>query len=122
MSNEVTASVSLQINKNGVLQQLAKVVNRDLSGNNQISNVQTIGTDAELLVIGDLANIAHLAVVNLGTTENPVALSLEADADPAFASLPPGGIAYIPLPAGVTQVYAKATGGNADIAVLACET
>ena len=121
MANEVTIAVSLQINKNGVLQQLAKTVNRDLAGNNQISNVQTIGTSAEILVIGDLANIARLAIVHLGTTENPVAISLESDGSAPFASLASGDALYVPLPAATTQIYAKATGGNADIAILACE-
>ena len=122
MANEVTISVSLQINKNGVLQQLAKTVNRDLSGNNQISNVQTIGTDAEILSIGDLGNINHLAVVHLGTTENSVEISLENDASNPFANLAPGDVLYLPLPAATTQIYAMATGGTADLAILACET
>lgn len=121
MANEVTAVVSLQISKNGVLQQLSKTVNRDLAGSNQISNVQTIGTSAELLTISDLGNIARLAVMNL-SVEFPVALGLDVDADPAFALLQPGDMCYIPCPAALTQIYAKATGGNADIAFLACET
>ena len=122
MANEVSINVSLQINKNGVLQQLSRNITRDMAGVNQISNVQTIGTSAELLVIGDLANINHLAIVHLGTTENPVAISLESDGSSPFANLVSGDILYMPLPAATTQIYAKATGGTSDIAILACES
>lgn len=118
---EVSATISLRIAKNGIAQELTKTLVSDMAGNNQISNVQTIGLAAEVLQIGDLANLQHLAAINLETSENPVVLSLEDDGTLPFAELKPGAACYFPLPAGITQVYAKATGGPADLAILACE-
>lgn len=121
MANEVTITVSLQVSKSGVTNVLSRANTRDFQGTNQISQVQSIANAPELLVIGDLGNINHLAVLNIGDT-NPVRLSLDAEGAQVFAELKPGDICYLPLKPGVTQIYAATTAGASDIAVLAIES
>ena len=119
MANEVTIAVSLGISKSGVTAARAKTVQRDLTGSHQISQVQTIGSSAELIVFGDLGNVAHVALHNLGDT-NAVTISLDSGATDVVCVLAPGDIAY--LPGSASTLYAKTATGSSDLAVVACET
>lgn len=116
--NEVTIAVSLGINKSGVASSLSRTLQRDLSGSNQISQVQTIGTSKELLVIGDLGNVAHIALSNIGET-NSIAISLDNAGVNVICTLAPGAVAY--LPATSSTLYAATDAGSSDLAVVACE-
>lgn len=119
MANEVTISLSLGINKSGVASSLSHALQRDLTGANQISQVQSLTTDEEAIIFGDLGNVAHLALRNL-SADNPVVISLDDQGADILCTLAPGDVAYLPAPS--ATLYAKASTATADLAVVACET
>lgn len=114
MAQELTASVSLRYSKNGasLLQNLTKVA--DVTGNQALNNIQSIGTSTEAIVLGDSA-LGYMLFQNLDST-NYVDLAIDnADASP-IAKLLPGDITLIK--ASAATYYAKANTGACDLMVM----
>lgn len=72
-----------------------------------LSNLQTIGTSAEALVVGDIGTPGWLAGINTDPT-NYVDLSLVSDGSTPFAKVLPGQPFLVPCATKV--IYAKANG------------
>jgi len=125
MADEIRIALSFQANK-GIQAGLNINVSRDLAGTNLLSAIQTVGTSAEAINIGDASGAKHMALQNLG--QYPIDISIDSEGTDIFATLEiqPNGKTgggdplYIPCKSGVTY-YAKATGGSSDMAVAVCE-
>lgn len=120
MANEVTVNTTLNATKSGVTVNTggqSKLV--DMDGDQMLTNVQTIGTSAEALVIGDIASLGWIFVRNLDAA-NFVELALDsAVSTQVFAKLLAGEWALFPAKTGT--MYAKADTAECNIQVVAIE-
>lgn len=109
MPNEILLEAKLQCSKDGA--SISKAISKraDLSGNNQFSATQSIGTAAEVIAIpGDMTDRTYILIENLDDT-NYVEISTAADAATnKFTKLSPGDFCLIKAAAGATDYYAKA--------------
>jgi hypothetical protein len=126
MSAEINAIISLAASKGGfsVSQSIAKT--SDMSGDAMMTAVQTIGTDAEAVSVGDITGQAKIMIANMegtalhavGTGVISVALDAEVSAK-IFSILNPGEALYIP--AATVTLYVKSTAAATQMAVVAVE-
>lgn len=69
MANELTLSLSLRFSKSPTqVVEVAKVLQRDVTGDDYTHKTQTIGTSAEALNIGDITTPGYLVIVNTDGT------------------------------------------------------
>lgn len=123
MANEKRLSLSFAVIKNGLNHSMTASINGDLSGDNQVSTVQSIGTSWEALTLTDLASTELIAIRNLDAT-NFVEVAVEAAGANKFAKLgistSPTSVCYF-APAGGVTIYAKADTGACNVQVVAVE-
>jgi hypothetical protein len=119
MANSISVNAQLVLNlaAGGSISGTASQTNSQ-TGTHGIENVQNIGTTAEALVLGDLANAAFVLFKNLDATNY-----VEVDAASAMTSFPqkvlPGG--FILLSPETITIYAKAHTAACDCLIVACE-
>ncbi len=119
MANEINASISLGVNKNGVVLNGGGSKTADMAGDQGITNVQIIGTGAEAIVLGDVSTIGYVAFKNLDPT-NYVELGLENTViTQNFAKLLAGDVTLIK--ASTATMYAKANTAPCNLLVTAVE-
>lgn len=118
MANEISATVSLYASKSGVVATAASTLNSTMAGDQMITNVQIVGTGAELLVFGDVLTIGYLYLKNLDAT-NYVTVDITSD----FSSWPqiilPGE--SILLKPGDVNIYAKSSASTCNVLTVAIE-
>jgi len=120
MAKEVSVSISISAQKNGAGMSATVSSTADMTGNKLIGNVQSIGTTAEALNVGDMATIGQLFVKNLDAT-NFVEIGTDSTVTTgAFAKLLPGEGMYIPARR-AGPYYAKANTASCDVQVGAAE-
>jgi hypothetical protein len=119
MANEITATASLAVSKNGASIGNSVGATVTLSGNAFFSNVQAIGTAAEAVDVQDLGSANYALFKNLDAT-NYVELALDSGVSTAvFAKILAGGVALVPLK--TTTIYAKANTAACNLLVSAVE-
>ena len=118
MANEISARVRLTASKNGAIVACDETITFDMAGNETLDATQLIGTAAEALTFGEMANAGTLAVKNLDAT-NYVELSMASDATNPFAKLKPGR--WCLVPASAATYYAKANTAACRIRKVAVE-
>jgi len=119
MANEINASISLGVNKNGLVLNGGGSKTADMAGDQGLTNVQIIGTSAEAIVLGDVSTIGYVAFKNLDPT-NFVQLALDSGVSTQiFAKLLAGDVTLIK--AATATMYAKADTANVNLLVTAVE-
>lgn len=119
MANEITFTASLAATKSGVTVTTgSQSAQATMAGDQMITNVQAVGTDAEALLLGDVSSLGFVFVRNLDAT-NFVELSLESDGSSPFAKLLAGEFAV--FPAATATMYAIADTAGCNVQVVAVE-
>lgn len=122
MANEKRLSFSFQVVKDGITNSLVLSANGDLAGNNQVGNVQEVGTSWEAINIADLGAPELIAVRNIHASAT-IDVAVANDDSGIFTTLTGGGgpksMAYLPAKTGATY-YAKASAA-AQLQVVAVE-
>lgn len=119
MANEITIAVSISATKNGATVASSYSGNATLAGDEMLTNVQTIGTSAEAVVVGDLATAGYAFFKNMDAT-NFVELALDSGVSTQiFSKLLPGEVSLIKLK--TTTIYAKADTASVKLLVTAME-
>jgi len=113
--NEISFNASLGASKNGAQVNGAANGNVTMAGNAMIENVQTIGTDPEQILLGDVATPAMLLLINLDPA-NFVEISLDIGMTKKFAKLLPGEPCG-PFRPSSAAIYAQADGAPISLAV-----
>ena len=119
MSNTITVSAQLSVSfGTGGSISGASAEQLTQSGSHSIDNIQSVGTTAEAIVLGDLANAAFILIENLDNT-NYVEIALDNSITQIVSKLKPGGMCLI-SPETVT-IYGKANTAACNCRVTACE-
>jgi hypothetical protein len=120
MANEIAASVSLSVSKNGAAIASGQLsIVDDMAGDQMITNVQAVGTSAEAVNLGDVSTVGYVLFKNMDAT-NYVELALASDVlSQIFAKLLPGDIALIPL--ATATIYAMANTAGVNLLVCGVE-
>ncbi|SRR6266540_1987580 len=118
MANEINIQAILTVQR--FTPALQGAGNKDITqtGTHGITNVQNVGTAAELLTFVDVATLGYLFVKNLDAT-NYMQLALDSGFAQIFAKIRPGEFCL--LPANQNTVYAKANTAAVDVMVVAAE-
>lgn len=115
MANEITLTFGLTLAKGNLKRTInAHTLQRDLTGAESVSNVQSVGTGAhEALVIGDMGTAGYLYAKNLDAT-NYVELGIDATGTfHPLIRLKAGDECLVPMT--TTAVYAKANTGAVSL-------
>jgi hypothetical protein len=119
MANEISASATLNISKNGVTLQHTTSVQHDMAGDEMVHRTQSIGTSAEQVSFGDISGAPGMVkFTNLDAT-NFIELALDSGMTNKIAKLRPGGVALFQPSSGT--IYAKADTAACRLLVQASE-
>ena len=119
MANEISLSVGFSASKGGVtVRAPSGGITRNMAGTEMISNVQSVGTSAEALQLGDVTTIGYLVVKNLDATN-----FVEIDSANTFDKFPQKLLAgdQVVLRPQTATIHVKANTAAVDIAVTAVE-
>lgn len=118
MSNEISASITLNVSKSGVTLNQSFSKTSDMAGAEMIGNTQTVGTSAETLTVGDVSTIGYLLIKNLDSTN-----FVEIDAVSTMDSFPQKVLAgeSILLKPQTATIYGKADTAACSVYVQAVE-
>lgn len=118
MANEISASASLSANKNSISVSNSFSRSADMAGSELILSVQSIGTTAEAVALGDVSTIGFLMIKNMDETN-----FVEIDSANTFDKFPQKLLAgdFILLKPQTTTIYAKANTSACSIVVQAVE-
>lgn len=101
----ITAQARLSIQRDGNSPVGNKSVTRDMTGTHALSDVQSVGTSAEAVSVGDLANVRYAYFYNSSAATVTVTTTA--------IVLKPGDMTMFP-PAG-TGITLQATGASTDV-------
>ncbi len=119
MANNITLNILLNVAISGTnLRAIFQQNQATMAGDAAIDNVQSIGTGAETLNLGDVSTIGYTLIWNLDATNY-----VEIDSANSFDKFPqkiPAGKCIILAPQ-TTTIYAKANTGACLVRVLSAE-
>jgi hypothetical protein len=119
MANEIGVSASIAASKGGATISASGTDTADMSGDQMIANVQSVGTSAEALQLGDVSTIGYLFLKNMDAT-NYVEVALDsAVSTQIFAKLLAGDVTLVK--AATATLYAKANTAAVNLYVAATE-
>jgi hypothetical protein len=127
MTNEITATDTLTITKDGTTVTGSATKQETLAGTGKFTNVQLIGTSTEQIVFpADLITegITHVWMKNLDAT-NYVQIGLNTPVTQIFARLKPGQTLHVPTDNAPTvdpTFYAKANTASCNVQIVAVGT
>jgi hypothetical protein len=111
MPSEISTSASINVSKNGATAQHAMNKVLDMDGDNLISNVQTVGTDEEVILAGDISfPCGMIYIFNLHPTDDLLISKDDAGAH-LMGEIPPGG-AFVSYGLPAAPYVKFATSGN----------
>lgn len=113
MANELSMSVSVTYNKNGITDQRTMQKTADVSGSAMCGGVQTIGTTEEEIAIGDIGTKGFARFLNIDATNYIEIGSYVAGTFYPLVKMEPTDPAWFRL-AGVT-LYARANTAAAKL-------
>ena len=118
MADEITLSGSLEFKSSTINESLRKSgIRFDSDGTQLLKNIQSVGTSAEAIILGECTAPGHYMAVNLDNT-NFVTLQ-RATGEAAFAELEAnGGFALFKWAAGATAPFIKADTAACKVAYL----
>lgn len=120
MANEVALSLTLAANAANSAASIRIAGNLSFGNNNVISNVQDVGTSAELLISGDVVGPWTLLLVRNQDTTNFVELFTDSGATKKIAKLLAGQFAVLFGPE-TLSIYAKADTATCKVGVVGIE-
>lgn len=118
MPNEIRLTLLLEAVKNGMTAKLSKTETKDMSGVQMLSNIQTLSTSTEAIVLGDVAAPYRVAICNVDAAIN-VDISLDNANAQKVSTLNPGEYCLLNRPP--AALYATGASGTPNIAVVAVE-
>jgi hypothetical protein len=117
MANEISYAVSLVSNKGGVSITGSASKTKDMSGDQMITNVQSVGTSAEAVVLGDISLPGMVLLKNMDST-NYIEIALDSGITQVFSKLLAGESSLVHA---VATIYAKANTAACNLLVCATE-
>ena len=119
MANEIQFSLLVAALKNGVNVTTGTQQGfRDMTGSEMLTNVQTVGTSPEAVVVGDVTTPGLWFLRNAGTTGN-LLISLDNASADLFSTLNPGEFCL--LNRAPATLYAAASAGTISLHVVLIE-
>lgn len=119
MANEISASATLNISKNGVTLQHTTSALHDMSGDEMLHRTQSIGTSAEQINFGDITGAPGMLKISNQDSANFVEIALDSGMTNKICKIRAGGVALF-QPSSAT-LYAKADTAAVRILVQAAE-
>ena len=121
MANEIQASASLSVTKNGATFAARASLSLTQSGSYAVNQVQLIGTSTEAIDLGDITGRpVYLFVQNLEAEGGNSIYIQTGGTGTIIGTLAPGQFALYPVTGGGVP-YAQGFGGSAKLLVLAIE-
>ncbi len=118
MPNEIYVASTLTVNKDGgIITGQQSGIQRNMDGQNRLSNVQNIGITPEKVDYGDIGIPRYMHFKNIDST-NDVTISLSGAATP-FATLSPGDVTLLSSPP--KPLYIAGTGAGTVIEIVIAE-
>lgn len=118
MANEIKVRVTLDVNKGGAAMVQNLALTLTMAGDEMISNVQTVGTTVEAVVVGDVTTIGYVLMKNLDAT-NFVLVGVDAAGTENTIKMLAGDVCL--FPASAAALYAKADTAACKLLVMAAE-
>lgn len=116
--NEVRATGTLAISKDGFNVTGNTTQTLSMSGSQYIGNIQSVGATYEAISIGDLSDIRYLFLTNVSTAS--IFVSQHANSA-SFAVLETDDVLLMPNSGAFVTYQLKASAANADVQVVAVE-